>query len=240
MRTNETIAILAVLSLASLAQAQPDQDELKQRILKQAQSMSPDDYAFTRKVRTEQTALGGKVETEIKVEKFDPTKPAAERWTLVSVDGAPPATGALKRYRKEAPKRRVAGYHRLARYFGSPSTVTADSRGRTLFRFDALPKETVTVLDADVSQNSVAEATVGEANGVPFAEWLRVSVKPMWLKLVIKVQKFNTTSRYRMGPEGKPLLIEQVSDLEGAGMGMEGKVHTEITYSEHRAVREQR
>ena len=79
-----------------------NQDELKQRILTQAQSISPDDYAFTRTVRTEQTS-NGKTEKEVSVEKFDPTKPAEARWMLVSVNGAPPSADALEILQKTLP-----------------------------------------------------------------------------------------------------------------------------------------
>ena len=90
MQTNQTITIITVLCLgaATTALAQNNKDELKQRVFAQSQSVSPDDYAFTRTVRSEQTS-NGKIEKHVNVEKFDPTKPAEQRWTLVSVDGNP-------------------------------------------------------------------------------------------------------------------------------------------------------
>lgn len=243
MNTNQTLTIIALLCFGSAAHglAQENNDELKQRVLAQAQTVSADDYAFTRTIRSDQTSLGGKTEKKVVVEKFDPTKPGGERWTLISVDGAPPSADALSRFRKESAKRRVVpGYHRVANYFGAPATASTDSRGRTVFRFAALPKGSVTALDSDVSHNSTAEASISEANGVPFAEQVRITVKPMRLKLIMKLDRFDSSSRYRIGPEGKPLLMEQTSDLAGSGMGMEGKVHTEVTYSDYRAVRNQR
>ena len=41
-----------------MAHGQNKLDDLKQRILAQAQSVSPDDYAFTRTIRTDQTSNG--------------------------------------------------------------------------------------------------------------------------------------------------------------------------------------
>lgn len=237
----QTLTIIAVLCLGSAATvvAQQNRDELKQRVLAQAQSISPDDYAFTRTIRTDQTS-GGKTEKKVMVEKFDPTKPAEARWTLVSVDGAPPSADEFNRFRKESAKRRVPGYYRLAGYFGTPSTASTDSHGRTLIHFSALPKDTVKVMDSDVSQNAAADVTVSEANGVPFAEQVHVTVRSMRLKLVVKLEGFESTSRYRIGPEGKPLLIEQTSDMTGSGMGQEGRAHTVVTYSDYRAVGNQR
>jgi hypothetical protein len=234
---NQTLTIVTVLCLGSAATvlAQHNQDELKQRVLAQAQSVSPDDYAFTRAVRSEQIS-GGKTEQKVTVEKFDPTKPAEARWTLVSIDGAPPSADALKAFRTDSAKRRVPGYSRLAGYFGTPATASTDSRGRTVFHFAALPKETVKLMDSDVSQNATADASVSEANGVPFVEQVRITVKPMRLKLIMKLEGYGSTARYRIGPEGKPLLMEQTSDMSGSGMGQEGRAHTVVTYSDYRAV----
>jgi hypothetical protein len=239
MRTNPVIPIIAALSAAATAIAQENADAIKQRILAQAQSVSADDYAFTRTVRTEGT-MGGKNDQTVNVEKYDPTKPADSRWSLVSVNGAAPSAEALNRFRKEAQKRRVPGYHRLANYLGSPATASDDARGRTVLRFVRLPKDSVTVMDSDVSQNATAEVTVNDSGGAPLAEQVRITLKPTRIKLVMKLNSFESTARYRMGPEGKPLLVEQTSDMTGSGMGQEGRMRTVTTYSDYRAVRAQR
>ena len=241
MNTNKTITFIAVLCLgtAATALAQQNHEELKQRVLAQAQSFGPDDYAFTRTVRTEETSKG-KTEKKVIVEKFDPAKPADARWTLVSVDGAPPSADALKRHQKEAAKRRIVpGYHRLATYFGSAAT-SSEVGGKTVFRFATLPKGSVSVLDTDVSQNASAEVSVTGTNAGPYAEQVRITIRPMRLKLVMKLDQFESIARYRIGPNGKPLLMEQVQDMVGSGMGQEGKIHTEITYSDYRTVRGER
>jgi hypothetical protein len=239
MNITRLLIIVAMLSLGSTALAQQKPDELKQRVLAQARDLSPDDYAFTRTIRSEQTS-NGKTEKKVTIDKFDPAKPAEAKWTLVSVDGAPPTADALNRFRTDAAKRRVSGYYRLAGYFGSPATASTDSRGRTVFHFAALPKDSVKVMDSDVSHNASADASVSEANGVSFVEQLRVSVRPMRIKLIAKLNSYEYTARYRLGPDGKPILIEQTSDMSGSGMGQEGKVHTVVTYSDYRAVGGQR
>ena len=235
MRTPSTFTIIAVLFLSSAAFAQNKPDELKQRILAQAQSIGADDYAFTRTIKSEGTS-NGKTEQHVNIDKFDPTKSGDARWTLVSRDGAPPSADALSQYKKDAPKRRIPGYYRLANYFGSPATASTDSRGRTVFHFTALPKDIVKVMDSDVSQNATADASVSEADGMPFVEQLHVTVRPMRIKLIAKLESYEFTARYRIGPEGKPLLMEQTTDLSGSGMGQEGKVHTVVTYTDYRAV----
>jgi hypothetical protein len=238
--TRMAIAGLAVwLASVFIAQGENTPDDLKQRILAQAQAVGADDYAFTRTIRSEPIA-NGKKETTVTIDKYDPTKSGDARWTLVSVDGAAPSADALKKYRKETPKRRVPGYHRLANYFAGPVTNATDSRGRTLFRFASLPKDSVLVFNSDLSHNTAAEAAVGEANGVPFVEQVRLSIKPTRIMLVMKLQQYESTSRFRMGPDGKPLLAEQVADVTGSGMGQEGRLHQVITYSDYRAVGNQR
>ena len=239
MRIPSTFTIIALLFLSSPAFAQNKPDELKQRVLAQAQSIGPDDYAFTRTIKSESTS-NGKKEQHVSIDKFDPTKSGDDKWMFVSRDGASPSSDALSQYKKDAPKRRVPGYYRLANYFGSPATASTDSRGRTVFHFTALPKEIVRVMDSDVSQNATADAIVSEGVGVPFVEQLHVTVRPMRLKLIAKLESYEFTARYRIGPEVKPLLMEQTTDLSGSGMGQEGKVHTVVAYSDYRAVNSRR
>ena len=239
MTLTRPLTLIAMLHLGSAALAQPGLADVKQRILSQAQSVGADDYAFTRTIRSEPVA-NGRRETTIAVDRYDPTKPWDARWTLVSVDGAPPSADALRKYRKETPKRRVPGYHRLANYFAGQVTSATDSRGRTVFRFSSLPKESVLVFKSDLSHNTTAEAAVGEADGVPFVEQVQLSIKPTRILLVMKLQHYESTSRFRMGPEGKPVLVEQVADMTGYGLGQEGRLHQVITYSDYRAVGSQR
>ena len=236
MKTNHNLTILLLLyfGCAQPAVAQNKSDELKQRILAQAQSVSPDDYAFTRTIRSDQTQ-GGKTEQHLTVEKFDPAKSGEARWTLVSVDGAPPSAEALTKFRDGSAKRRVPGYSRLAAWLGTPATASTDSRGRTVFHFAALSKGTIIVLDTDVSQNATADATVSEANGVPFVEQVHVTVRPMRIKLIAKIERYESNSRYRMGPEGKPLVMESTSEMSGSGMGQTGQVHNVTTYNDYHA-----
>lgn len=228
------IALLS-LSFASVGHAQSKPDELKQRILAQAQGLNPNDYSFSRTIRSQQSS-GGKTEQKVTIEKYDPTKPAGQQWTLVSANGAPPPAEVLNEYNKDSAKRRVPGYHRLAGYFGTTATTSTDSRGHTVFRFATLPKDSVRVLDTDVSQNTTAEATVSDGNGTAFVEQIRFVVKPMRLKLIAKLEQYESTAHYRMGPEGKPLLMEQTSDMIGSGLGKEGRAHTVITYSDYRPI----
>lgn len=234
MKPHLSFALIALLCFASSAFAQENPEELKQRILKQAQSVGPDDYAFTRTTRMEQTS-SGETEKKLVVEKFDPTKSGAARWLLVSVDGSPPSADDAEKFRKGSANRRVPGYFRLAGYFGTPATASTDPRGQTVFHFTALPKETLMVMSSDASQNGSIDATTGKANGTPLIEQVRVTLKPMRVKLIAKIERYEATNRYGLGPAGKPVLMEQISDVSGSGLGKTGSFHTVVTYSEYRA-----
>jgi hypothetical protein len=194
-------ASLVAFACVSIAVADNKPDELKQRILTQGQNLGPDDYAFTRTIKSEQTS-NGKTEQHVNVDRYDPSKSGDARWTLISVDGAPPAAGVVARYQKESPKRRVPGYYQLPGYFGSASTVSTDVHGRTVFHFNSLPKDTAIVMDSDVSSNTSANLTVTEANGTPFVEHVHLTVKPMRVKLIMKLDEYESIARYRLGPEG--------------------------------------
>lgn len=231
-------ARITILGLAcvSLAVADNKSEDLKQRIVAQAQSLGPDDYSFTRTVKSEQTS-NGKTEHHVNVDKYDPTKSGDARWTLVSIDGAPPSSDTLAQYKKESPKRRVMGYYRLAKYFDSNPIASTDTRGRTVFHFTSLPKDTALLMDSDVSSNTSADVSINETNGTAFAEHVHLTVKPMRIKLLMKLERYESTARYRMGPEGKPLLVEQTAEMNGSGMGQQGQRRTVITYSDYHAVK---
>lgn len=235
--TRAAIAVVAVwLASHCIVNAQGKPDDLKQRVLAQAQSLGPDDYAFTRTSRSEQTS-NGKTEVHTQVDKYDPSKSGDARWTLVSVDGAAPSADVLSKYKKETPNRHIPGYYRLGKYLGTTATTSTDSKGRTVFHFASLPKDTALVMNSDVSSNTSSDVTVTEANGAAFAEQVHITVKPMRIKLLMKLERYESTARYRLGPEGKPLLVEQTAEMSGSGMGQEGKVHSVITYSDYRSMK---
>ena len=156
----------------------------------------------------------------------------------MSVDGASPSADDLNSYNKGTARRRIPGYYRLAGYFGTPATASADSRGRLVFHFTALPKDTLTIMDTDVSQNAVIDAAVKETNGTWFVEEVHTTIRPTRIKLIAKIETYESTSRYRLGPGNRPLLVEQTSDMSGSMMIAQGRVRVVTTYSDYRPTRE--
>ena len=180
---------------------------------------------------------GEKKEQRVIIEKWDPSKPADQRWTLISIDGKSPDADQLKEYRKALPKRRLAYYGRVAGYFGKPATSAIDAKGRTIFRFASLPKDSVMVADADISENAIGEVAVDTTGATPFIEEVRfTSTKPTRVKLIAKIERFETMMRYRLMPDGKPVPVELASEMAGSMLGKEGRVRTKIAYTDHRAV----
>jgi hypothetical protein len=92
-------------------------------------------------------------------------------------------------------------------------------------------------MGSDVSSNTSADVTVADVEGKPLAEQVRLTVRPTRIKLVMKLDRYESTSRYKIGPDGKPQLIEQTSDMSGSGMGQEGTMHQVATYSDYRPVK---
>ena len=230
------IVFFPLVSSVTAETAAPDADALKERIIAHARTVTPEDYAYTRTVRTESTE-GDKKEQRVVLEKWDPAKPLDQRWTLVSINEKPPTADQLKEYRKVLPKRRQAYYGRVAGYFGKPATSAVDARGRTIFRFASLPKETVMVNESDISANATGEVIVDTSAATPFIEEVRFSsTKPTRVKLVAKIDRFETRTRYRLMPDGKPVPVESSSEMVGSMLGTEGRIHTKVAYTDHRAV----
>ncbi len=231
-------ALVAFLPLASSLAAEPgssDTEALKERIIAHLRTVTAEDYAYTRTIRTE-LSEGGKKEQRVVIEKWDPSRPADQRWTLISIDGKPPDAEQLKGYRKALPKRRQ-GYGRVAGYFAKPATTAIDAKGRTIFRFASLPKESVMVMDSDLSGNGTGEVVVDTTGATPFIEEVRfTSTKPTRVKLIGRIERFETMIRYRLMPDGKPVPAELTSEMAGSMLGQPGTVRNKISYTDHRAV----
>ncbi len=209
---------------------------MRDQIISHARTVRAEDYSYTRTIRAEQTS-NEKTETSVIVERWDPTKNGDQRWSFVSVDGRAPNAKELADYTKGLARRRPAFYGRVAGYFAQTPKTSTDSLGRTVFKFTSLPKETVTIGETDLSASATAEATVNSSGTVPFFEEVRFrSTKPARIKLIAKVEQFESSMRYRLLPDGKPVPSEFVSEMRGSMLGQSGRIRTKITYSDHRAV----
>lgn len=228
-----TLMLVTMVQTQSVAISNPDAAALQRRILEHARTVRAEDHSFTRTVRS--LRIEGEKKTErVEVERWDPAS-RAQPWTLMSLDGRAPTAEELAKHARSSPKRRRAHYGRLAEIFATPATVSTDAKGRIVFRFESLPPETLVVANVDISANSICEATVDRSGAVPFVERARFTLaKPQRVKVVAKLEKFEAVSRYRMMADGKPVLVEHVSNARGSLLGKQGRVHSVLTYSDHR------
>ncbi|MDQ6808859.1 MAG: hypothetical protein M3Z64_05465, partial [Verrucomicrobiota bacterium] len=210
-RLSILLAICGTSSISICPAAEtPGPDSLQQQILAHARTVGPDDYTFTRTSRVEQTAVG-KTEQRVIVDRWDPTKPTEQRWSLVSIDGRPAKADELKAYTGQNAKRSVPNYSRVAKLFAAAATSGRDASGRTVYHFATLPNETIMALGTDLSPSGTGDATV-RPGPVPFVEQFRFTLfKPARVKLIAKIEKFEAITRYRLMPDGKPVPAEQVS-----------------------------
>ena len=63
-----------------------------------------------------------------------------------------------------------------------------------------------------------------------------VSTKPVRMMLVAKVERMDASSRYKLMPDGRPVLVEQISEMRGSMLGRAGTIRTVATFSDHRPV----
>lgn len=226
------IAVAAVAFAAPVA-AEPTQAEL----VAFARTVSENDFAFTRTVRAEQRAKSGEAETTTIVERFDPTKPPAQRWTLVSVDGRAPTDKEKADAAKRGSSGFVPSYSRIARWVGSPAVKTQEG-GRPAFRFAKLPKGTMQGNGPDLSANLGALAILGEGGARPWVERVKLSsAKPFRMMMVAKIERMTFDTRYRLMPDGRPVIAEQSSETVGSMMGRSGTQRSVTTFSDYRAVK---
>lgn len=222
-------AFAASVALAAAAPVQAD--ALQQQIVAQAKALGPDAFAFTRSLSVQQTGQ----ERRVQVDRYDPA--ATPRWTLATVNGAPPSKKEAEGHRKASARQPMPGYYRLAHWFGAPATRIAEEPGRVVFRFPRLPKGTLDLNGHDASADTSAEAVVNTAGPVPFVERTSfLSTKPFRMMMVFKIEKLEASSRYRM-IDGRPAVVENRFVMTGSGMGRSGSLTSAATFSDHRPAR---
>ena len=223
--------ILRSLVLTFLAVATPAAaDDLQGRVLAGARAVSPEAIAFTRTTRVEQRQGTGAPEVHSQVDRWDPSRPVPQRWTLISIDGRTPTSdeivNAATRY-ADAP---VPSYGRLARWLGAKAMCDA----RTC-RYAALPHGVFMFNGRDLSADTAAEAIVGDGP-VPWVVRTHfVSTKGFRMMLVAHVDRVEASQTFRLLPGGIPAPAESVIEMTGAMMGKSGSIRTVTTYSDVKA-----
>lgn len=220
------------LLLAPLVATAAHADELQDRLLAGMRATAATDFAFRQTTVIERTGA----ERKTLVEQFDPRRPAADRWSLVSVDGHAPTSKDLSGWRK-IKRDRVPSYAENAKWFAAPAT-RADANGVTTYRFARLPAGTLKIGAHDASADAQAEVLVNTRGRVPFVERVRfVTTKPFRIMLVAAVQSLVADARYTTLPGGGVVPAEVSSRTAGSLMGKSGTLVTRTSYDQVQPVR---
>ena len=228
--TRQTIVLaLAIGGLVGVARA----DALQDQVLAVARATRSDVYAFRRTIAIERTGAA----RQVFVEQFDPRKPAAQQWTLVSVDGHAPAEKDLNGWRK-GDRGPVPSYNQLAKWFGAPATRSDGPAGYVTYRFARLPAGALKLGSHDASADTQAEAVVNVQGKLPYVERVRlVSTRSFRMMLVASVRSMATSGHYRPSADGAPVPAESNSRIIGSLFGKDQTLQASATYSDVQKVR---
>lgn len=208
-------------------------DELQDQVLAGARAVRADSHAFRRTLLIERTGAP----REVRLEQFDPRRPVAERWSLVSMNGRAPSTKETAQARKQK-RGPVPSYADVARWFGAPATRVAAAPGYVTYRFARLPKGALKLGPFDASRHVTAEAVVNVKGARPFVERVRwTAAKPFRMLLVASVSSMTLTGRYRLLPSGYPVPLDLGSETAGSLLGKSGRLRTAATYADFQALR---
>ncbi len=225
-------AVLGTVALSLSVPATAAQaDALQAKIVATARATPTARYPFRRTLTIERSGAAAKTY----VEQFDPRRAAADRWTLVSVDGRAPSAKdiASSRKTKRGP---TPSYAQVADWFGAAAT-RSEVKGGVLYRFARLPKGTLKIGSHDASADTQAEALVNTSGAVPFVEHVRmVSNKSFSVMLVASLKSIVIDQRYRLLPDGNAVPSDATSTLTGAMMGKAGTMRSNTSFSEFRAI----
>ncbi|MCG7349657.1 hypothetical protein [Sphingomonas sp. ACRSK] len=225
--------ILLVAAAAALAAAEARADELQNRVVAAMRASRPDAFRFQRTSITDRT---GSARTTV-VEQYDPGRPAALRWQLVSVDGRAPTAKEAEKSRK-AKRGPDPSYAELAKWFGAPATRSEPTPGYVTYRFARLPAGSVKIGSHDASADTQAEAWVNVRAKTPFVERVRfTSTKGFRMMMVASVKSMDVVSRFALLPGGQVVPSASETTLTGSLLGKSGRIHATASYAAFQPVR---
>ncbi|MEE4349440.1 MAG: hypothetical protein V2J26_04360 [Pacificimonas sp.] len=238
MMTPSPASAAALILFAGMMTAGPaaaqDACPIQDQLVESAATQSADELAFTRTVMIEGRPKKGDIERTELVERFDPSAPEGERWTLVSYNGDAPTKKQLKEARQRRGTGMVPGYYRLATWLGVDPATCAP----TEIRYDRFPKKTFDTGPVDMSGRMNAVAKIETDARGPMVRRTEFNLnKPFRVMLVAKITDFDVVSDYRRLADGRPVLDRQVMRFAGSRPGGSGTQTVVTTYSDYRLVR---
>lgn len=218
--------LIPTAAAAVLFAAPARADDLQMRLLAGMQAARATSLAFQQTIIVDTTGQPRKTI----VERYDPRRPAAERWTLVSIDGKPPTAKQVAEARKG--KKQAASYANLADWFGSPARRVEAPAGYAAYRFDRLPAGELKIGNHDASADTQADVLVNAKGATPFVERVHMtSTKGFRMMLVASVKRIDSTSRYALLPGVGVVPDGAAMTLAGSMLGKAGELKTTVTFS---------
>jgi len=211
---------------AAIAPIDARADALQGKLLASIKATRPDGYSFQRTLVIERSGAPRKVF----VERYDPRRPTADRWSLVSVDGQAPSAKEVAQSRK-AKRGPTPSYAELAEWFGAPAARSDTTPGYATYHFARLPAGVLKIGSHDASPDTQAEALVNLKGATPYVERIRfVSTKGFRMMMVASIQSLDITGRYRLLPNGAPIPDGSASVMAGSLLGKSGQMKTSVTF----------
>jgi hypothetical protein len=219
-----TLALLIALPLAPALAAAPVADPLLQKLIAGAKAVPASSIRFERVSKNSGREKDGPVETEVRVDRWD-----GRQMTRISINGRPATADEVEKARKASSS--VPGYHRVAEFLAGGARRTAEAPGQLTYHLDRLPKGSI-AMGGDRSDKFAGDVTVDTSGAQPFVSRMHFyAPKPFSIMFVAKVDRFDVVNDYRLGPDGRPMLVRQVQSISGAQFGKVGETRTESTFT---------
>ena len=217
---------LAIAIVGAPVAAAPATDALLQKVIAGARAVPPASIAYDRSSRTTARENGGASETHVQVDRWD-----GRQMLRISTDGKPATPDEIAKANKTSAGLPVAGYHRVADLLASGARRTGEAAGQVTYHIDRLPKGSVNI-GGDRSADMAGDATIDTTGPQPFVSRIHFFLhKPLSIMFVAKLDKFDSVNDYRIGADGRPVLVHQLRTIVGSQFGTAGETRTESTYT---------
>jgi len=217
--------LVPLFLLASAAAADPVLDSIR------AEAARAEASGFERTTREEKQTDAGP-EVTVRVDRFNPQAPKDKQWTLLTVNGRPATKAENNEHKRKVSSYPVPGFYMLSAIMAAEPIRTTDAKGRTLYRWEALPAGSLPTAGPDVSPQLAAEATVEKVGGRPMFTKVRIfAPRPFSFMAVARMKEFDLTSVYQPGNGGTHMLVAQISRTDiSAPFGKGGKQVSQISF----------
>ncbi len=196
---------LAAVALHAPARA----DAVLSKLLEEARATQP--AGFERTTRFEQRGR----DPVVRVDRFDPRRPAGQQWSLVSVDGAPPTEEQRQQHARQVAGQPVPGFHRLHELLAGEPTSVDRQGSRIVYRWAALQRGAApSGQGPDFSTRLSAEAHVETSGPRPVLQRVRVfAAQGFPVAAVARINAFEAVSDYRL-EGGVHRMTRQTTDVD--------------------------